>query len=408
MTESLIFAAHRAPVVLDGGAPIRAHMLLTGLAEAFDTTLVTFTHDPAHPDGAWTAAELEERFPGISVVTVPATFATDGAAKRRSQLISLPSPGSWAFGRYQLPAFGEALQATARATGARIIHYDHFGVALSGPVPGTLNVYSSHNVEHRIQQGMADVAGGVRKAFAELETRRVRREELRLWTKMDLCLAVSELDASAMRAAGAPAVDICLGGTDPIDSFELTTREPSEPLRMLFVGAGSYQPNEHGIAWFVQHVFPRIRDSIPAVLDVVGSPPNNPVRVDGVTYQGYVPSLENYYRDAHVAIVPLFFGSGTRGKIPEAMAYGTPVVSTTLGAEGLQVAPDNHYLRADTVEEFVSALVGVAERLTAPDRVLTTMIGDARAAAERHFWPNVVADLIETYHVRLIELSRAA
>lgn len=408
MTDSLIFATHRAPVVLDGGAPIRTYMLLTGLAEAFDTTLVTFSHDPGHPEGEWSAAELEERLPGVSVFTVPGTFATGGSAKRRSQLSSLRSSRSWAFGRFQLPAFRDALQAAVRSTKAPLLHFNDLGVALCGPVAGTLNVYAAHNVEHRVQQGMADVAGGVRKAFAELETRRVRREEHRVWQAMDLCLAVSELDASAIRAGGARAVDVCLVGTDPIDSFELRVREPEEPLKLLFVGAGSYQPNEHGIAWFVENVFPHIRDRIPAVLDVVGAPPNNPIQAPGVTYRGYVPSLEDYYRDAHVSVVPIFFGSGTRGKIVEAMAYGTPVVSTTIGAEGLHVAPDTHYLRADTAEEFVSALVDVAERLRAPDRAMTTMIDDARAAAERHFWPNVVSDLIETYRVRLDRLTRIA
>lgn len=408
MTETLIFAAHRAPVVLDGGAPIRTYKLLTGLAEAFETTLVTFTHDPGHPDGSWTAAELEPQFPGVSVVAVPATFATGGSAKRRSQLTTLLSTGSWNFGRYQLPAFGDALRSAARTRGAPIVHFNDFGVALSGPVPGSLSVYAAHNVEHRVHQGMADVAGGVRKAFAELEIRRVRREELRIWKAMDLCLAVSELDASAIRAGGARAVDVCLVGTDQIESYELRARQPGEPLRILFVGAGSYQPNEHGVAWFVKHVFPQIRDVIPAVLDVVGPPPNRPVQAPGVTYRGYVPSLDDYYRDAHVAVVPIFFGSGTRGKIVEAMAYGTPVVSTTVGAEGLHVTPGAHYLRADTVEEFVHALVDVAERLRAPDHALVTMVDDARAAAERHFWPNVVSDLIETYRLRLDRLGRIA
>jgi glycosyltransferase involved in cell wall biosynthesis len=222
---------------------------------------------------------------------------------------------------------------------------------------------------------------------------------------MDLCLAVSELDASSMRGAGAQDVDICLVGIDPIPPRGLQLRRNDEPLRILFVGAGSYQPNELGIAWFVENVFPRVRDTIPAVFDVVGPPPNRPIRTRSVNYRGYVPSLAEFYRDAHVAVIPIFFGSGTRGKVVEAMAYDTPVISTTLGAEGLHVTPGEHYVSADTADEFAAALVDVGERLRSPDTALATMRDAARAAAERHFWPNVIGDLVEKYRARIEAFS---
>jgi glycosyltransferase involved in cell wall biosynthesis len=401
MTERLVFASHRAPVVLDGGAPIRTYKLLTGLSKEFETTLVTFSDDFASPDGFWHQDELSRYFTDTTVVAVNGGIAMAGQAKRRAQLASLTSTQSWVFGRYLIPAFREALRGAVGASGAEIVHFNDFGVALSGPVPDSFNVYAAHNVEHRVQAGMAEAAAGVRKAFAQLESRRVRREEFRLWREMDLCLAVSALDAAAMKTAGVRDVDICLVGTDPVPSFGLRRRHSDEPLRILFVGAGSYQPNEHGIAWFVQNVFPLVRDLIPAVFDVVGPPPNRPIQTRGVTYRGYVPSLDDFYRDADVAIVPIFFGSGTRGKVIEAMAYGSPVISTTLGAEGLQVQPGTHYMRADTAEEFASALVDLAERLRAPDAELARMVQAGRVAAERHFWPNVVSDLVDTYHAKL-------
>lgn len=405
MTERLVFASYRAPMVLDGGPPMRAYRLLTGLAEAFETTLVTFTGDHASPTGAWSEEELVERFPGISVVAVPDSFPVAGLAKRRSQAASLGSTRSWAFGRYRTPAFRQALHSAVRDSEAAIVHFNDFAVALSGPVPRASNVYAAHNVEYRVQRGMAEVAGGVRRAFAEVEARRVRQEELRLWRDMDLCLAVSELDASSMRDAGAQEVDICLVGIDPIPPRGLQLRRDGEPLRILFVGAGSYQPNELGIAWFVENVFPRVRDTIPAVFDVVGPPPNRPIRTRGVNYRGYVPSLAEFYRDAHVAVIPIFFGSGTRGKVVEAMAYDTPVISTTLGAEGLHVTPGEHYVSADTADEFAAALVDIGERLRSRDTAPATMRDAARAAAERHFWPNVIGDLVGKYRAKIEALS---
>ena len=401
MTERLVYAAPHIPVVLDGGPPIRTHMLLRGLSQTFETTLVTFTYDDATPVPSWSSTELEGKFPGVSVIAVPASLAVAGLAKRRAQLASLASTRSWVFGRHEVPEFRRALQGAVRDSGAAIVHYNDFGVALSGPVDDTLNVYTAHNIEHRVLEGTAEATGGLRKAFTHLESRRVRKEELRLWREMDLCLAVSELDASAMKAAGARDVDICLVGIDPVPRYGMRLRRDDEPLRILFVGSGTYQPNELGIAWFVEDVFPRVREVIPAAFDVVGPPPNRPIRAPGVEYRGYVPSLDDHYRDAHVAVIPIFIGSGTRGKVVEAMAYDTPVISTTVGAEGLQVRPGEHYIRADTADEFVAALLDLAERLRAPDVETHAMLDAGRAAAERHFWPNVVDDLVELYRSRI-------
>jgi glycosyltransferase involved in cell wall biosynthesis len=395
--ERLVFACYRAPVNLGWGAPIRTHKLLMGLSEAFDTTVVTFAHDPASPTGFRSPEELAEHFPGISVVAVPGSFATTGVAKRSSQLVSLASTRSWQFGRYIVPEFRRTLHSAVGASNAAVTHYEDLGVALSGPVPGTFNVYAAHNVEHRILAGTVESTGGVRKAFAQVEARRIRREEFDVWRRMDLCLAVSEVDAGAMYAAGARDVDISLVGIEPVSSLGLSLRSNHDALRILFVGAGNYQPNERGIAWFIENVFPYVRDTVPAVFEVVGAPPDRPIHARGVTYRGYVPSLEDYYRAAHVAVIPIFFGSGTRGKIVEAMAYGRTVVSTTLGAEGLQVEPGKHYLRADTPEEFIEVLTDLGERLRAPDPEITAMLEAGRAAAERHFYPNVVKDLVELY-----------
>jgi glycosyltransferase involved in cell wall biosynthesis len=404
--ERLVFAAHHVPAVLDGGPPIRTHMLLRGLSQTFETTLVTFAYDEASPVRSLSSSALAEQFPDVLIDVVPASLAVAGFAKRRSQLASLASRRSWAFGRYEVPAFRRTLDSAVRDSGAAVVHFNDFAVALSGPVHGSLNAYTAHNIEHRVLEGTAEAAAGVRKAFTHLESRRVRREEMRLWREMDLCLAVSELDASVIKAAGARDVDISLVGIDPIAPYGLRLRSDDEPLRILFVGSGSYQPNERGIAWFVENVFSRVREVMPAVFEVVGPPPNRPIRVPGVTYRGYVPSLDDHYRDAHVAVIPIFIGSGTRGKVVEAMAYDTPVISTTLGAEGLQVRPGEHYVRADTADEFVTALLDLAERLRAPDVEILATLEAGRAAAERHFWPNVISDLVELYRSKINERVR--
>jgi polysaccharide biosynthesis protein PslH len=394
VTERLVYASPYAPMVLNAGGPIRNHRLLVGLSEAFLTTLVTYEPDPSRPF-PFSHREIAERFAGIDVVTVPAPRIPH---KRWGQLATLPSRASWRFREFHTRRYQHALREVVARVRPAIVHYSDLGVALAGPVGGPRNVYCAHNIEHRVSAGGARAAKGPRKLFTRVDAARILREERYVWRAMDLSLAVSEVDAEAMREGGARRVEICRQGTDPVDMQPSPRRTSgSDPLRMLFVGAGHYQPNEHGLRWFITQVLPKVQEAVPARLDVVGPEPNRPVMAAGVTYAGRVPSLEPHYARAHVAVIPLFFGSGTRGKIVEAMAYGRPVVSTSLGVEGLGLQDRTHYLCADDEPAFARALIDLARRLERSPADLQAMLSTARRHAERYFWPNIVAALTRLY-----------
>jgi glycosyltransferase involved in cell wall biosynthesis len=140
-----------------------------------------------------------------------------------------------------------------------------------------------------------------------------------------------------------------------------------------------------------------VQARVHATLDVVGNPPPDPVQAPGVTYVGRVAEVRGWYERAHVAIVPVFEGSGTRLKIVEAMALGRPIVSTRLGAEGLPISSPEHYLQADDPAAFATALVEMARWCSVGDPKLANMLTSARAAAEPLFWPRIVEQLCEVY-----------
>jgi glycosyltransferase involved in cell wall biosynthesis len=266
---------------------------------------------------------------------------------------------------------------------------------------GTLSVYGSHNVEHRITAAEAKATRGLRHLFAGIEARKVAREEEGVWRRMPLCLAVSELDARAMSAGGARRVEIVPNGVDDVEPLPLPHRREDEPLRILFVGSGSFRPYERGIAWFVTEVLPRLRTDVAAEFEVVGNPPLQPVEAPGVTYVGPVPSVRPYYEHAHVAVTPVFEGSGTRIKVLEAVANGRPVVSTPLGAEGLPLTPDRHFFQAPDAPAFVRALTEIADRLTRSDSELEAMIRAGREAVAPLSWSKIAAGLVELYRSEL-------
>ena len=282
----LIFAAAGLDLPPRGGAALRTHRLLTGLARDFAVTLVTYAHGENTNYQALSHEEIDAALPGIDVVTVPGPRGD----KRLRQLLSVPRRASFEFGRFATPRFRRALREAAQRTGAGVVHFDGPGAALSGLVPGAVNAFAPHNVEHRIIAGTAEAATGARRRWSLLEARRMRREEEQLWREADLCVAVSELDAEAMRAGGAREAVVVPNGTDPVDPLPPPIRAAGEPVRVLFVGVGNYWPNEHGIAWTVREVLPLVREQTDVVFDVVGSPrKDRPVQAPGVTSTGASP-----------------------------------------------------------------------------------------------------------------------
>lgn len=143
------------------------------------------------------------------------------------------------------------------------------------------------------------------------------------------------------------------------------------PHELVFAGALSYPPNHDAARWFLHEVFPRIRLEVPeAHLTITGEAGAGPLpRVDGVTLTGYVPDIRPVVGGATVSLAPIRLGGGTRLKILEAMCLGTPVVSTTKGAEGLHVTAGEHLLIADTPEGFARQTVRLLREPVLRDRL---------------------------------------
>jgi len=225
---------------------------------------------------------------------------------------------------------------------------------------------------------------------------------------MSLSLACSEIDAAEMRAAGARVV-ICPNGADPVDLLPTPARAAGEPLRLLFVGSVSYRPNQQGLEWFIQEVLPRLRQAGTAVeLEIVGAPARSLPAAPEVRVRGVVPSLQPFYEHAHAAIVPVLYGSGTRLKVVEAMAYGRPVVATAIGAEGLPVTAGSDYFQADDADTFSAALLTLANQCEHNRAKLERMLTRARAAVTPLFWPRIVGELAERYRVEALLASFSA
>jgi len=211
-------------------------------------------------------------------------------------------------------------------------------------------------------------AGWARKSYFSLQARRMFAYERRACREAGRVIAVSETDAATIRSEfQAPRADSIPTGVDVAFFTRPPQEPPAQPDSLVFVGSMDWMPNTDGVQWFLTEILPLIHARIPQIqVCVAGRRPSPEIvalarRFPQVTLTGTVPDIRPYLWNAQVSIVPLRIGSGTRLKIYESMAAGAPVVSTSVGAEGLPLSPGEHLLIADTPESFAASCVTLLE-----------------------------------------------
>jgi glycosyltransferase involved in cell wall biosynthesis len=386
----VVFVTRRPPWPLDNGARIRSMRLAQGLARRFELTLVTFADGPAYDATTFARADLEAALPGARVELVPYGRRPPGGARR-----NVLRRASDTFGHYATPSLRATLE---RLVGPdTILHLDDPGVALAGLGLGArLTVAGTHNVEHRIIADIGRRMPPAHRPFMALEARKLAAEERRVWRAADLCLACSAVDAQTMRGFGARRVELCPNGSDEHERLPLPPLGAGEPLRLLFVGALRFWPYAYGMNWFVREALPLVREAAgPVAVDVVGDHGGDIETAPEVLLHGRVEDVKPFYERAHALVIPVFEGSGTRLKVVEAAQLGRPVVSTTLGVEGLPGG--DTWLRADDAPAFAAAAAQLRAELEAGDPALGARLTAARAALAELTWPRIADRLADLY-----------
>lgn len=253
-----------------------------------------------------------------------------------------------------------------------------------------------HNVEAMIWKRHAESAPDpVRRAYFGLQARRMRQYERETCRRAGYVAAVSEVDAALIRREfGVSRVgDVPTGvDTEYFAPPEGTAPDADAAGDLVFVGSMDWMPNYDGVAWFLRDIFPLLAARRPGLkINIVGRNPA-PALVSlaasraGVRLTGTVADVRPYLWNGAVSIVPLRAGSGTRLKIYEAMAARCPVVSTSVGAEGLPVEHGRHLLLANDPASFADACLALLD--SAPRR--QRLAKDAFDFVAAHFsWESV-------------------
>jgi sugar transferase (PEP-CTERM/EpsH1 system associated) len=365
MKPKLLFLAHLLPWPLDGGGQIKSYHVLQALAQDYRVQMIALVRRPDETQSVAVLAPLCAA--GIQTFVLPRGKARDLALAGTA----LIAGKSFLMSRDIVPELGRAVVQALSAGDIAALHVDHLQMMAFVPddTRGAWVVLDEHNVEYRISQRLAGTPGGVRDALVRLyaarEWRCVRAFEQRAVRRADLTLAVSDDDAGALQSLAperADAIETLPIGVD-LEYFAPIARDASSKT-LLSIGTMYWPPNVDAALYFYETIFPIIRRREPSArLCLVGARPVASIQAlatdSAVTVTGSVPDVRPYGVDCGVFIVPLRSGSGMRVKILNALAMGLPVVSTRVGAEGIEVTDGEELLLADTSEAFAEAVLRV-------------------------------------------------
>lgn len=334
------------------------------------------------------------------VITVEHPTAKKFSPRFYAELLrNLFSPLPYALGKYVSLEMQRALEKHVERSEVDVVVCDFLAPAVNVPSLRIPTLLFQHNVEAMIWRRHFEVeTNPVKKAFLKSQWRRMFKYEREACNRFQRVVAVSPDDAETIRQAyGAENVTPISTGVDT--AFFTRARDARrDEFNIVFTGSMDWLPNEDAILWFTNDIVPRIRTRVPKLsLTVVGRNPSKSLealskRDPSIVVTGRVPDVRPYMEKASAYIVPIRIGGGTRLKIFEAMAMELPIVSTTVGAEGLPVTDGVDILLRDDPDSFAAA---VADLLLTPDSARLIAHLAETNVRKNHGWVSVADDFAE-------------
>lgn len=392
----ILYVTYGLPVPPDSGARLRDFNLISRAADRHEVSILSLLEFADELERVAPLRAICHQVDGVVVgrnrISTAATVL-EGVLKGRP-VATTP---------YYYWSLARRIREITRAQPFDLVQFEHsffapYRDALSPGFDGA-TVLSMHNIGLHQYLSIYEKANGMARIPAGIKAFLMRDWEARLSNQFDQVIVVSKPDRERMLELGTDCpVSVIENG---VDCQKIQVLEPSAKgaAEILFVGTMGYGPNREGIRYFCSEVLPLVRASRPdCSLTIVGSGGLDyllDLVVPGVVnVTGRVPDVTPYYQRADLAIAPLTSGGGTRLKILEAMAYGRPVVSTTLGAEGLELDDGREVLIADKPGDFASHVLALLQN----NGRWNGQVFAARKRVEAKFdWNSIAEKLLESY-----------
>ena len=402
----ILYVTQIVPYPPHGGVLQRGFNLLRELGRHHEVHLLAFHHPDELPPGEaversrrelgrfCSAVEYFDLWPKRSPLHMAAGLAVAALSRAPFSVVAHRS-------RRLAARIAEICRGANRPD---IAHLDTLALAPfadhCGDVP---TVLAHHNVESRLMARRGDhEQGALRRWYVRRDAAKLRACEAAVCGRFRVNVTVSDDDSAALRQICPTAVAVAI--PNGVDTEYFTPRRGEETPALIFTGGMNMFANRDGVDWFLDAVWPLVRERVPGVRFVaIGQRPSErllaEVRAGGVEAPGFVADVRPAVARAAVYVVPLRVGGGTRLKVLDAMAQGKAIVSTSLGAEGIEVTDGEQLVIADRPEEFAARVVGL---LNDPARRLALGEAARKRVEERYAWTQLGERLAETYR-RAIE-----
>ena len=411
----ILFLTPQLPYPPRQGTTIRNFNLIRSLAQEHQIDLFSFLAPGEEFNADDHTAENRLRDICGRVITAPQPARSASrrivdtlTASRPDMGLRLESPAAYAS---LLALLEEETYDLIQAEGIEMAAYGLFAAAHQ---PQARLIFDDHNAEYLLQQrsALVDLRSPLRwpaALYSLIQWAKLRRYEQMVCSRAEAVVAVSEPDRSALvQLVPDRLIDVVPNGID-LDEYPYPPppQPQAPPATLVFTGKMDYRPNVDAILWFAQQVLPRIQEQRPGVrLQVVGMNPHRRLeRLDGqsgIDLTGAVKDVQPYIYGAAVYVVPLRVGGGTRFKVLEALASGKPMVSTSLGIEGLNLQDGRELLIADELETFADAVLLLLEDQTSGGKFCSELGKAGRGFVESQFaWEQIVPRLERVYQAVL-------
>jgi glycosyltransferase involved in cell wall biosynthesis len=406
--KRVLFLSQLIPYPPDAGAKVRSYFVLRYLAQRYAITLLAFARPDDRPEAIQHLRQYCEQ-----VITVP-LHRTKGRDVRML-ITSLMSGDSFIIRRDSVPEMADQVRRLIASASFDYVHADQLWMAQYGLLARRVAkdekpciVLDEHNACFRIYQRLAENETNPFKRWLwAREWPALQRFEVQACAGFDRVITVTEEDRRILQGLVSDAdshgsIDKTGKSFDTIPiCVDVDAIQPVIPKSgsqdVLHLGTMFWMPNIEGVLWFARQVWPMVRQRFPqATFSVVGKNPPASIRDladsssqgsgSGIVVTGYVADPQPYLEKAAVFVVPLFSGGGMRVKIIDGWRWGLPIVSTTIGAEGIHYRDGENILIADSPEDFSRAVIRV---LAEPDLAQRLRLNGRRWVKEHYDWRNV-------------------
>jgi glycosyltransferase involved in cell wall biosynthesis len=392
---NILVICNKSPWPAREGGPIAMNNIIEGLIDAgHEVKVLALNTNKYHvevddiPSAYRDKTKIELAYIDLSIKMLPA-------------FLNLFSTKSYHVERFKSKAFEKKLIKILQATAYDIVQIE---LLYMSPYLETIRKYSNakvvlraHNIEHLIWERLTETEKNpIKKRYLKHLSKTLKLYEHEVLDKYDGIVPITMKDAGFFKeACNTPVCPVSFG----INLKNLSGKDLQKPENALFhIGAMNWLPNEEGIRWLIEKVWPLIHQALPDLkLYLAGREmPTwlNELQVDNIEVIGEVPDAAEFILSKSISVAPLLSGSGIRIKIIESMALGKAVIATSIGAEGIHYTNGENIMIADTPEEFLAAVKCLYQN---PDES-TKMGANAKALIEKeHNTNKIIEGLVAFY-----------